>query len=185
MRLSCCPGRLGKARTAFFCLSPVWRSKLLGRKTKLRIFNTSVKSILLCGSETWRTTKERPRLSKISVSEQFQEFIGQIPSQTKTYGKQQDKRKWDWRSREDAGDGWVTLCAIQIPTLSSRPWDGTHRGSGREGGQGTAGDGQWVQREMREGRLHLNWQQLKKPSQDKEGWRDFLRDLWPPRGESV
>ena len=48
---------IGKANVAFICPSPVWRSKLTGKKTKLRILNTNVKSVLLYGSETWRTTK--------------------------------------------------------------------------------------------------------------------------------
>ena len=53
--------RIGKARTAFTILRPVWKSKKISRKTKLRIFNTNVKSVLLYGScllyETWRVTK--------------------------------------------------------------------------------------------------------------------------------
>ena len=42
--------RIRKARTALAILTPV--SKVISRKTKLRIFNTSVKSVLLYGSET-------------------------------------------------------------------------------------------------------------------------------------
>ena len=41
--------RIGKARTAFAILTPVWRSKLMSRKTKLRIFNTNVTFVLLYG----------------------------------------------------------------------------------------------------------------------------------------
>jgi len=44
--------RIGKARTAFTILSPVWKSKTISKKTKLRIFNTNVKSAFLYGSET-------------------------------------------------------------------------------------------------------------------------------------
>ena len=50
--------RIGKARTAFTILRPVWKSKIISRKTKLRIFNTNVKSVLLYGSETWRVTSK-------------------------------------------------------------------------------------------------------------------------------
>ena len=50
--------RVGKARTAFTILTPVWKSKVISRKTKLRIFNTNVKSVLLYGCKTWRVTKE-------------------------------------------------------------------------------------------------------------------------------
>ena len=50
--------RIGKARTAFLLLRPVWRSKELSQRTKLRIFNTNVKSVLMYGAETWRVTKK-------------------------------------------------------------------------------------------------------------------------------
>ena len=48
--------RIGKARTAFTLLNKLWRSREITTRTKVRIFNTNVKSVLLYGSETWRTT---------------------------------------------------------------------------------------------------------------------------------
>ena len=50
--------RIGKARTAFLLLRPVWRSKEISVRTKLTIFNTNVKSVLMYGAETWRVTKK-------------------------------------------------------------------------------------------------------------------------------
>jgi hypothetical protein len=41
---------------AFAMLKPVWRSTTLRTSTKLRLFNSNVKYILLYGSETWRET---------------------------------------------------------------------------------------------------------------------------------
>jgi hypothetical protein len=49
--------RVGKARAAFIMLKNIWASKDIGEATKLRIFNSHVKSVLLYGSETWRMTK--------------------------------------------------------------------------------------------------------------------------------
>ena len=49
--------RIGKARAAFITLRNIWTSRHISRRTKLRIFNSNVKSILLYGCETWRTTK--------------------------------------------------------------------------------------------------------------------------------
>ena len=49
--------RIGKARTAFLLLRPVWRSKEISLRTKLRIFKTNVKTVLMYGAETWRVTK--------------------------------------------------------------------------------------------------------------------------------
>jgi hypothetical protein len=45
-----------KAQQAFAMLKPVWRSTTLRTSTKLRLFNSNVKFILLYGSETWRET---------------------------------------------------------------------------------------------------------------------------------
>ena len=49
--------RINKARHAFNTLCPIWNSSVLSLHNKIRIFNTNVKSVLLYGSETWRTTK--------------------------------------------------------------------------------------------------------------------------------
>ncbi|VDO91726.1 unnamed protein product [Schistosoma margrebowiei] len=49
--------RIGKARAAYLQLRNVWNSKQLSTNTKVRIFITNVKTVLLYGAETWRTTK--------------------------------------------------------------------------------------------------------------------------------
>ncbi|VDP45256.1 unnamed protein product [Schistosoma margrebowiei] len=48
---------IGKARAAFLQLRNIWNSKQLSTNTKVRIFNTNVKTVLLYGAETWRTKK--------------------------------------------------------------------------------------------------------------------------------
>ena len=50
--------RIGKARGAFVTLKNIWAAKEISLKTKLRIFNSNVKTVLLYGCETWRTTKK-------------------------------------------------------------------------------------------------------------------------------
>ena len=49
--------RIGKARAAFVMLKNIWASGGISMRTKLRIFNSNVKSVLLYGCETWRTTQ--------------------------------------------------------------------------------------------------------------------------------
>ena len=49
--------RISKARVAFHLLRNVWKSKVIGETTKIRLFNTNVKSVLLHGAETWRINK--------------------------------------------------------------------------------------------------------------------------------
>ncbi|VDP72992.1 unnamed protein product [Schistosoma mattheei] len=48
---------IGKARAAYLQLKNIWKSKQLSTNTKVRIFNTNVKIVLLYAAETWRTTK--------------------------------------------------------------------------------------------------------------------------------
>ena len=49
--------RIGKAREAFVMLKNIWASGGISMRTKLRIFNSSVESVLIYGCETWRTTQ--------------------------------------------------------------------------------------------------------------------------------
>ncbi|VDO51379.1 unnamed protein product [Schistosoma margrebowiei] len=46
----------GKERVVFLQLNNIWNSKQMSTNTKVRIFNTNVKTVLLYGAETWRTT---------------------------------------------------------------------------------------------------------------------------------
>ena len=59
--------RIKKAQYAYVTLFNVWRSKNIKPKTKLRIFNSNVKSILLYGSETWAITE--------SIRKKLQTFV--------------------------------------------------------------------------------------------------------------
>ena len=57
VRVAQIPTRIGKARVAFIQLKNIWISKEISQRTKLRLFSSNVKSVLLYGAETWRTTK--------------------------------------------------------------------------------------------------------------------------------
>ena len=49
--------RVGKARSSFNKFTKVWKSSQYSMRTKTRIFNSNVLTVLLYGSETWRMTK--------------------------------------------------------------------------------------------------------------------------------
>jgi len=49
--------RMSKARNAFVSLGKVWKYRSITTKTKCRLFNSNVKSMLLYGCETWKLTK--------------------------------------------------------------------------------------------------------------------------------
>jgi hypothetical protein len=60
---------MSKANGAFNQLQNVWKSSDISLRTKLRIFNSNVKSILLYGCETWQATKE--------ICKRLQSFVNQ------------------------------------------------------------------------------------------------------------
>ena len=47
--------RFGKSRIAYLQLKNIWRSKVVSTRTKIRLFNSNVKAILLYGAEIWKT----------------------------------------------------------------------------------------------------------------------------------
>lgn len=49
--------RIKNANSAFVQLYPIWKSYIISRSTKIKIFNSNVKSVLLYGCETWKTSK--------------------------------------------------------------------------------------------------------------------------------
>ena len=98
----------GKARAAFVMLKNIWASGGISMRTKLRSFNSNVKSVLLYGCETWRTTQTMQqkiqaffntclrRIYKIQrqeeiLNEDLWERAGQEP-----VAKQTLRRKWGW-----------------------------------------------------------------------------------------
>ena len=56
---------LGKAQGAFSQLRSIWRSKKYSLKTKMLLYNSNVKSVLLYGSESWRVVKTDTRRMEV------------------------------------------------------------------------------------------------------------------------
>jgi hypothetical protein len=57
--------RIQEANAAFIHLCPVWRAREISIQTKLNIFKSNVKSVLLFACETWKSTKKILRLTDI------------------------------------------------------------------------------------------------------------------------
>ncbi|XP_058827997.1 uncharacterized protein LOC131687920 [Topomyia yanbarensis] len=53
--------RIKKARAAFANLRNIWKNNQISRRTKTRIFNSNVKSVLLYAGETWCVSVENSR----------------------------------------------------------------------------------------------------------------------------
>ena len=67
--------RINKTRQAFAILTPVWRSKNLSFRTKLRLFNSNVKSVLLYGAETWRRTKKLDHKLQVFINTRLRQIL--------------------------------------------------------------------------------------------------------------
>ena len=100
--------RIRKAQQAFVTLRSVWNSRAISLNTKLGIFNSNIKSVLLYGSETWRLTKAL--LSKVQsfLNKRLRQILGIVWPNVITNEElwartgQEDvettmkRRKWKW-----------------------------------------------------------------------------------------
>ena len=68
--------RISKARAAFHILRNVWKSRVIGKTTKIRLFNTNVKSVLLYGAETWRMNKTTLKRIQTFVNQCLRKILG-------------------------------------------------------------------------------------------------------------
>ena len=143
--------RTGKARAVFLQLKNVWSSKDLTLQTKIRIFNSNVKPVLLYGSETWRTT--------VATTKKVQTFINSCLRRIlricwpitinnedlwqRTNQRPADAeimmRRWRW-----IGHTPDTLRSL-LPTSQDKPCLGIPRERGKGYGLGTLGYGTWKQ----------------------------------------
>ncbi len=53
--------RLNKERGAFFNLLKIWRSNSISCNTKIKLFKTLLRSVLLCGCKAWKITKSEQK----------------------------------------------------------------------------------------------------------------------------
>ena len=102
--------RINKARNAFVALKPIWNSTTLSKKSKLRIFNSNIKSVLLYGSETWRVTDKLSKKLQTFVNKCLRQILKirwpeiisnkDLWQQTnqEPISKQIARRKWKWIS---------------------------------------------------------------------------------------
>lgn len=103
--------RTGKTRVAFHQLKNMWASSNLAITTKIRMFNTTVKSGLLYGADTWRTTvpSVEPRHSLTPACVESSTSASQPPSATKNCGSEQN-------NNHDGQDGQDILYTNQPQT---------------------------------------------------------------------
>ncbi|VDP53462.1 unnamed protein product [Schistosoma curassoni] len=169
--------RIGKARAAYLQLKDIWNSKQLSTNTKVRIFNTNVKTVLLYGAETWKTMKVI--IQKIQVfinsclrnilrihwpdtisNNQLWERRNQIPAE-----EEMRRKHWKWI-------GHTLRKAPKCVTRQALTWN--PQGQRKRGRLKNT-----LRREMEIDmrKMNKNWMELERKAEDRVGWRMLVCGL--------
>ncbi len=97
--------RIGKARTAFLQLKNIRSSRDLTIKSKIRVFNTNVKSVLFWNMEEHCNYHQKDTDIYQHICGAFSRSDGPIQSATRNYGSAQAKNRQTKRSSNVAEDG--------------------------------------------------------------------------------
>lgn len=168
--------RIGKARTTFNMLRNIWKAKNLSLKTKLQIFNSNVKTTLLYGSESWKTTTTILNKLQTFINRCLRRLLGiywpntisnanlwELTKQD-TIEIQIRRRKWKWIGH--------TLRRKKSITKLALTWN--PQGKRKRGRPRTTWRRTTEQEMKKEG---LSWQDLERRAQDRRGWKSFVDGL--------
>ena len=172
--------RIGKARTAFVMLETIWKQGNISLTTKLRLFNSNVKTVLLYGGETWKTSKHV--LNKLQVfvnkclrrilnvrwpdkirNEELWKRTNQVPIEEEI-----KKRKWKWIGhtlRKPPSN--IAKQALKWNPQGKRKI-GRPRNTWRR----------YTEAEME--KMGYTWKQLEKLAQSRPRWRSVVSGLSSP-----
>ncbi|VDP38617.1 unnamed protein product [Schistosoma margrebowiei] len=149
--------QIGKARAVYLQLKNIWNSKQLSTNTKVRTFNTNVKTVLLYGAETWRTTKAT--IQKI----QQQPNVGENKPDPSGGRNQEEALEVD-RTHIEA--------SIQLSQRQALTWNSQGQ---RKRGRPKNTLRREMEIDMR--KMNKNWMELEKKAQDRVGWRMLVGGL--------
>ena len=175
-------GRLKKARASFGMLSKIWRSSKISTKTKVRIFNAVVKSVLLYGSESWSLTKKLESKLQVFLNNCLRKILkifwpqvisnidlwertGQLPLNTQIL-----RRKFKWIGH-----------TLRRPTFEVQrqalTWN--LEGTRRRGAPRLT----WRRKLKNELEyMGKTFEDIEEMAQNRQSWRRFVNGLRPPMG---
>lgn len=171
--------KLMKARATFGRMWKIWRSSQIAKKTKLRIFQACIKSVLLYGSETWLVNKKEMYKLQVFVNkclriicrihwprrirnEDLWEATGQEPIE-----KTIKKRKYRWI-------GHVLRRSPNCIARQALEWNPQGK---RNVGRPKNTWRRTVEREITQ--LNKTWSQMKVIAQNRNRWKRFVEALCP------
>lgn len=169
--------RLNKARVSFRSLDRIWRSSVVSRSTKLRIFRSNVLAVLLYGAESWRTTKSLINKVQVFINNSLRRICG-IRWPEKMANRElwkltgQDpvemvikRRRWSWIGHTLRRSS----TSITRQALRWTPQGCRHRGRPKNTWKRS------LEKEMRT--AGLSWTDMDRRAQDRAGWRDVVCGL--------
>ena len=174
--------RIGKARVAYLQLKNIWSAKDLAITTKIKIFNSNVKSVLLYGAETWRTT--------VNTTNKIQSFINTCLRrilQIHWPNTISNKELWERTSQKPADEEILQRRWRWIGHTLRKPATNTTRQSLKWNPQGKRKRGRprntWRRDwEADAKKMGYTWGQLEMLAQDRDAWRTLVCGLSPRRG---
>ncbi|KAG7301472.1 hypothetical protein JYU34_014438 [Plutella xylostella] len=171
--------RLNKARGAFAQLKPVWSSNVMTRRTKVRIFESNVKSVLLYGCETWFVRKDLSSKVQVFINKCLRRILriywprtisnAELWRLTKQKPIEQEilTRKWRWL-------GHTLRRPDEFPSKQVLSWQPT--GKRKRGRPKTT----WRRSVENEAKVvGMKWEDLAAAAQDRARWRNLLKALCP------
>ena len=172
---------LRKASGAYVQLYPVWKISRISIRTKLRIFCSNVKSVLLYGSETWKEMKTTTSKLQTFVDRCLRRIMNihwpNVISIEEVWRRAEEIemsiqikiRKWKW-IRRTLRKGNET---IEREVLDWNPQGKRRRGRPRHTWRRTANN-----EALEKGK---NWNEVKRMAGNRTRWRCFVDALCPLR----
>ncbi|VDO55444.1 unnamed protein product [Schistosoma margrebowiei] len=169
--------RIGKATAAYLQLRNIWNSKHLSTNTKVRISNTNVKTVLLYGAKTWRTTKATIQKIQVFINSCLRKILqirwpdtisnNVLWERTNQIPAEEEIRKKRWK--------WIRHTLRKAPNCVTRQaltWN-------PEGQRKRGRPKNTLRREMEIDmkKMNKNWMELEKEAQDRVGWRMLVGGL--------
>ena len=175
--------RCRKAQVAFSILRPIWRSKFTSLWTKIRIFNSNMKSVLLYGSETWRLTKKIITQLQTFTNRRLWYILGvwwprKISNEELWQCTKQERievtirrRKWRWigHTLRKPATNITRLC------LAWKPQGVRRRGRPKKSWRRT------IQQEYED--LGMSWDEVKWTAKNRVRWKAAVEALCSGRSE--
>ena len=177
--------RISKAKGAFAQLNKIWNSSFISTKTKIRFFNSNVKSVLLYGCETWLVTNGLTNKIQVFVNKCLRRILRiwwpNTISNDDLYVRcnqspivcEIKRRKWNWI-------GHTLRKPVTEPCRQALEWN--PQGSRRPGRPNMT----WKRTIQAE--IHssgLSWNQIKPLAKNRSRWKNFVEALCSTRSERI